>query len=77
MRGLHLTSFPAGTEKGKSVFLLVRVLENLLDIEVYPQSGSVRDFDVAIHNVNGIRDNFLLPRLVKFIEDLMNKEVRD
>jgi hypothetical protein len=74
---LALAPFPAGLEQRNVVLLLVRMLQNLLDIEVDSEAWTVGKVNVTIYHLNTIRHNLLFPRLVELVEDLVDKKVRD
>ena len=50
---LRFASFPSGLEQRKIVFLLIGVFQNLFDIQIDSQPGTVRDFEIAVHRCTG------------------------
>src|ERR1700678_3136038 len=61
---LARSSLPARLEERQRIFLLVGVFGDLLEIQVCPQSGRLRDFNVAVHHLHRVSDDMLLPRLI-------------
>src|SRR5665213_2129303 len=76
-RALARPPLPSGLEQWQRIFLLIRVLGDLLQIEIRPQSRRLRHLNVAVHHLYRMSDDMLLPRLVEFIEDLVDEEIRE
>ena len=51
------------------------MFQNFFDVEVDTQARPLRDLDVTIHDFHRVCHDLFFPRLVKFIEDLVNEEI--
>ena len=44
-------------------------------VQVNAQSGAIRYFDIAIHDLYRIRHNLGFPGIIEFVEDFVDQEI--
>src|ERR1035438_6155359 len=76
-RGSRLTLplLPSRLEQRQVVLLLVRMLQNLFDVQIDTPPRPVGHFDGAIPLLLGMRPDLPLPRFVELVEQFVNEEI--